>query len=83
MVRVTACRSGGEGVLTFTDDGCGMTPEVLEHLFEQFFTRRKVGQGTGLGLSIANEIAIRHGGPLQIDNREGGGLCVTLALTAA
>ncbi|MFM7205778.1 MAG: sensor histidine kinase [Planctomycetaceae bacterium] len=61
-VRVSARRSGGEAVLTVSDDGCGMTGEVLEHLFEPFFTRRKSGQGTGLGLSIVNRIVTDHGG---------------------
>lgn len=65
VVRVTARRSGGEGVLIFTDDGCGMTPEVLEHLFEPFFTRRKQGQGTGLGLSIVHRIVADHGGHIE------------------
>jgi signal transduction histidine kinase len=64
-VRVTARRTGGEAVLTLTDDGCGMTPEVLEHLFEPFFTRRKSGQGTGLGLSIVHRIVADHGGRIQ------------------
>jgi len=64
-VRVTAKRSGGEAMLTFSDDGCGMTPEVLEHLFEPFFTRRKAGQGTGLGLSIVHRIVADHGGRIQ------------------
>lgn len=64
-VRVAAKRSGGEAVLTFADDGCGMTAEVLEHLFEPFFTRRKSGQGTGLGLSIVHRIVTDHGGRIQ------------------
>jgi len=64
-VRVAAKRSGGEAVLTFIDDGCGMTEEVQEHLFEPFFTRRKTGQGTGLGLSIVHRIVTDHGGRIQ------------------
>jgi signal transduction histidine kinase len=52
-------------VLTLSDDGCGMTDEVLEHLFEPFFTRRKAGQGTGLGLSIVHRIVTDHGGRIQ------------------
>ena len=64
-VVVAARRSGGEAVLTFADDGCGMDEEVLEHLFEPFFTRRKSGQGTGLGLSIVHRIVTDHGGRIE------------------
>jgi signal transduction histidine kinase len=49
-------------VLKVTDDGCGMTEEVRQHLFEPFFTRRRDGQGTGLGLSITYQIIEEHGG---------------------
>jgi signal transduction histidine kinase len=64
-VRVGVKRGGGEALLTFTDDGCGMTEEVLEHLFEPFFTRRRSGQGTGLGLSIVHRIVADHGGRIE------------------
>ncbi len=64
-VRVAVRRDGAAAVLTFTDDGCGMTDEVLEHLFEPFFTRRKAGQGTGLGLSIVHRIVADHGGRIE------------------
>lgn len=51
-------------VLVVADDGCGMTEEVREHLFEPFFTRRRDGQGTGLGLSITYRIIQDHGGSI-------------------
>lgn len=49
-------------LLNFRDEGCGMTPDVLSHLFEPFFTQKQVGQGTGLGLSISHRIIGQHGG---------------------
>jgi signal transduction histidine kinase len=52
--------------MLFTDDGCGMTAEVLKHLFEPFFTRRRNGQGTGLGLSITYRIIADHGGHIDV-----------------
>ena len=51
--------------LTFLDNGCGMSEETLEHLFEPFFTNRPDGQGTGLGLSITYRIVSEHGGTIQ------------------
>lgn len=50
--------------LTFRDEGCGMTPEVLDNMFEPFFTSKQPGQGTGLGLSISHRIIAQHGGTI-------------------
>jgi signal transduction histidine kinase len=57
---------GGEvAELTFADTGCGMPPEVLENIFEPFFTRSRTGKGTGLGLSISHRIITQHGGEIE------------------
>lgn len=54
-----------EVVLSVQDDGCGMTPNVLENLYEPFFTEKQNGKGTGLGLSITNRIVGDHGGHIE------------------
>ncbi|MGD9856924.1 MAG: sensor histidine kinase, partial [Planctomycetaceae bacterium] len=54
--------------VTCRDDGCGMTPEVLEHLFEPFYTTKQTGKGTGLGLSISHRIIRDHDGLLEADS---------------
>lgn len=59
-------------VVLVRDDGCGMSSEVLRHLFEPFFTRRRDGTGTGLGLSITYRIVSQHGGSL-VPSSEGEG----------
>ncbi len=68
-VRIELARRGEAAQLIFTDDGCGMDADVLEHLFEPFFTRRRSGQpsgqGTGLGLSISYRIVADHGGEIE------------------
>ncbi|MBS0209937.1 MAG: HAMP domain-containing histidine kinase [Planctomycetes bacterium] len=64
-VRVRIDAHGDQAELSVTDTGHGMTEEVLEHLFEPFFTRKRGGQGTGLGLSIAYRIVADHGGALE------------------
>jgi two-component system NtrC family sensor kinase len=51
--------------LVFTDTGCGMNAEVLENIFEPFFTRSRTGKGTGLGLSISHRIINQHGGEIE------------------
>ncbi|GIW97899.1 MAG: ATPase [Pirellulaceae bacterium] len=55
-------------VVRVSDEGCGMTDEVLRHLFRPFFTRRRDGRGTGLGLSISHQIVQDHGGELTADS---------------
>lgn len=64
-VRVKLETRHGVARLTVQDNGCGMTEEVLENLFEPFFTRRRDGQGTGLGMSITYRIVNDHGGEIQ------------------
>ena len=66
-------------VVRVVDDGCGMNPDVLEHLFEPFFTRRRDGTGTGLGLSITYRIVSQHHGSL-IARSEGEGKGSTLEM---
>ncbi|MCL4201038.1 MAG: HAMP domain-containing protein [Pirellulaceae bacterium] len=63
-VQVVLRRTPVAVELEVSDDGCGMNEEVMLHLFEPFFTRRRDGQGTGLGLSIAYGIIQDHGGEI-------------------
>jgi two-component system, NtrC family, sensor kinase len=72
VVRVRVGQKNGAAELTVQDNGCGMTEDVLEHLFEPFFTRRRDGKGTGLGLSITWQIVNDHGGKIMASS-EGPG----------
>ena len=57
--------------LEFNDTGCGMPADVLENIFEPFFTRSRTGKGTGLGLTITHRIITDHGGSIDVDSRPG------------
>ena len=64
-LRIEARYAQGMAEMVFLDDGCGMEPEVLENIFEPFFTRRREGKGTGLGLSITHRIISQHDGEIN------------------
>jgi len=51
--------------LNFHDTGCGMEAEVLDNIFEPFYTRNRTGKGTGLGLFISHQIITQHDGVIE------------------
>ncbi len=83
-VSIRLRENGERAELTVEDDGCGMTDEVIQQLFEPFFTTRRNGRGTGLGLSITYRIIQEHGGDL-VPSSDGPGcgsrFLLTLPLT--
>ena len=64
---------GGMVLVSFTDDGPGISAENLSRIFDPFFTTKEVGKGTGLGLSISFGIVHDHGGHLYASSETGKG----------
>src|SRR5438093_12221109 len=64
-LTITLATRAGMAVLEFADTGCGMPAEVLENIFEPFYTRSRTGKGTGLGLSISHRVISQHGGEIE------------------
>jgi signal transduction histidine kinase len=62
---IRLAQAGDRAEMRFSDDGCGMTQEVLENIFEPFFTRSRTGKGTGLGLTISHRVITQHGGEIE------------------
>ncbi|NJK67306.1 MAG: GHKL domain-containing protein [Microcoleus sp. CSU_2_2] len=61
-------------IVRIADSGSGITPQVKERMFEQFFTTKKIGKGTGLGLSIVYKILVEnHRGMLWCESEPGKG----------
>ena len=67
--------------MRIADNGPGIPPEVLDKIFQPFFTTKPTGQGTGLGLSLAYDIITKgHGGELKVETKEGDGSSFTIML---
>ncbi|HMO76226.1 MAG TPA: response regulator [Sphingopyxis sp.] len=65
------------------DTGCGMSAEVLERVFDPFYTTKPAGQGTGLGMSQVFAFCRQSGGEVRIASKEGEGTSVAMLLPVA
>lgn len=76
-----ACHQKDDGglLVRITDNGKGMSPEVLKHIFEPFYSTKKE-KGNGLGMFITYGIVRRLGGEITVDSTEGKGTTVSIAL---
>jgi PAS domain S-box-containing protein len=74
---------GAYVLISVTDTGTGMPPEVAERAFEPFFTTKEVGKGSGLGLAQAYGVARQSGGTVRLRSRLGFGTVVELFLPRA
>lgn len=69
--------------IEITDDGPGIPPEELPHVFEPFFSTKEANEGTGLGLSLSRTIVREHGGEIYAEGRPAGGATLAVELPAA
>jgi len=65
--------------VTISDNGCGITGENLQKIFNPFFTTKEVGKGTGLGLAIAQRIVDDHKGTISVESFVGKGTVFKLS----
>lgn len=75
--------AGSYVVVTVTDSGAGMSPDVAAKAFDPFFTTKPTGQGTGLGLAQVAQLARNSGGAARIETSEGVGTAISIWLATA
>jgi len=80
-VTVSVKVENGNLVISFADNGEGMSEEVKQRIYENFFTTKPIGQGTGLGMGITRDIIEnKHGGKMSFESVEGEGATFTFTL---
>lgn len=72
-ITVDVREDASDVVISVTDSGPGIAPEVRERLFEPFVTTKPSGKGTGLGLAVCHSIVERAGGTIHAESPDGGG----------
>lgn len=81
VVQTDCSGNGGQVVLKVSDNGIGISPEVLPRIFDPFFTTRLGQGGSGLGLNIVHNIVFGTlGGRINAESMVGEGVCFTLVL---
>jgi signal transduction histidine kinase len=77
-------RTGHYLKLTVSDEGLGISDEDLKHIFEPFFTKKKLGRsGTGLGMTVVWDTVLTHNGYIDVSTHEGRGTTVAVYLPVA
>lgn len=66
--------------IRLSDNGCGIPPDVLPHIFDPFYTTKEAGKGTGLGLAIVAQVVEDHHGKIQVDSTPDAGTSFTVTL---
>ena len=80
-ISISVQMQGTDLIISIADNGEGMTDEVKQRLFENFFTTKPVGEGTGLGMNITRDIIEnKHGGKLTFTSVEGEGTTFTFTI---
>jgi signal transduction histidine kinase len=87
QVKVSLTCAENRAILRIQDEGCGISPEALPHVFERFYredrSRSRSTGGTGLGLAICQSIVGSAGGSIAIESREGLGTTISVSFSLA
>jgi two-component system cell cycle sensor histidine kinase/response regulator CckA len=79
-IRIEVHPDGDSVCLSVADSGKGVAPEIMNKIYDPFFTTKPVGKGTGLGLSISRNIIESHGGDITCESKAGVGTVFKITL---
>ena len=83
IVSVSTKKIDSKVEIRVTDNGPGIPKNIVDKIFQPFFTTKPTGQGTGLGLSLSYDIVKAHGGELIVETKEGEGTTFIINLPIA
>jgi len=81
-VTIVTKKAGDKVEIRVKDNGSGIPQNIVDKIFQPFFTTKPTGQGTGLGLSLAYDIVKAHGGEIMVESKEGEGSEFVIQLPA-
>ncbi len=81
-IHIATSQVGGRVQIQVSDTGCGIPGDVIDKIFDPFFSTKPVGKGTGLGLSVSLGIVQQHGGIMEVESEPDKGTCFTIVLPA-
>jgi len=81
-VSISTKQIGDKVEIKVTDNGNGIPQNIVDKIFQPFFTTKPTGQGTGLGLSLSYDIIKAHGGDIKVESKEGEGSSFIIILPA-
>ena len=79
-LAISSRRTEDQIEIGFADNGPGMSKEVIEKIFQPFFTTKDPNEGTGLGMSLSHDIIRKHGGEIKLQTELGVGSTLTVVL---
>ncbi len=82
VIVICTCVDDSDVLVRITDNGCGINKEIINKVFDPFYTTKPIGVGTGLGLSISYGIMEKHQGRIEVESETGKGTTFSLYLPA-
>ncbi|HKJ82207.1 MAG TPA: HAMP domain-containing sensor histidine kinase, partial [Ignavibacteriaceae bacterium] len=81
VLKVSTKKLRDKVEIRIADNGNGIPKDILDKIFQPFFTTKPTGEGTGLGLSLSYDIVTKvHGGELKVETQEGNGTTFTIQI---